>query len=88
MYTINIFSEILKSEKILPSDFFCDRVLDLKSRVDLHEVVIAGNWIDQELDGAGVRVADALAQVDGVAKNGLADLKQYKYKLFSRIWNN
>jgi hypothetical protein len=54
-------------------------VLDLKSCVDLHEVVIAGRRLDQELDGAGVRIADTLAQMDGVSKNGVSDLTNKKY---------
>ena len=49
-------------------------MFDLKSCVDLHEVVIAGRRLDQELDGTGVRIADTLAQMDGVSKNGVSDL--------------
>ena len=41
-------------------DHFGDGVLDLDARIDLDEVELARVGIDQELDGAGVLVADAL----------------------------
>jgi hypothetical protein len=37
--------------------------------------VVAGGGLDQELDGSGVGVAHALAEVNGIAKDGCADLK-------------
>lgn len=41
----------------LLSDFLCDCVFDLESRVDLDEVVFPV-FVHQELHGAGVLVAD------------------------------
>ena len=42
-----------------------DRVLDLEPGVHLEEVDLAGVGVEQELDGAGVDVADVRGQGDG-----------------------
>ena len=49
-------------------------MLHLQPRVDLHEVVFAVHRVDQELDGAGVVVADTLAKVNCIAKNAVSNL--------------
>lgn len=51
----------------------CDSVFDLDTRVDLNEIVPA-HLVDQELGSAGIAVADALREFDGICKNGLTDL--------------
>ena len=47
-------------------------VLDLDARVHLDEDVVAGR-VEQELDGAGVAVADLGGEADGVGAHALAD---------------
>ena len=49
-------------------------MLDLKPCVDLHEVVVAGGRLHQELDSASVGVADTLAEVHSVTQDGASDL--------------
>lgn len=51
----------------------CDSVLDLDTRIDLNEIMPA-HLVDQELCSAGVAVADALREFDGIGENGLANL--------------
>ena len=51
------------------------RVLDLQARVHLHEVVLPGGGVHQELDGARVGVAHRPAEVDRVAQHGLPQLR-------------
>jgi hypothetical protein len=60
-------------------------VLDLEPRVDLHEVVVSGRRLDEELDGSGVGVSDALAEVNRIAKDGSTNLdKVDDIKIFGR----
>ncbi len=47
----------LQLDHVDPGGELGDRVLDLEPGVDLHEPVVAGLRVEQELDGAGVRVA-------------------------------
>ena len=57
--------------------FLGDRVLDLNARIDFDEVELVGIGIHQEFDGAGVRVADLLAQShSGIAELDPAFLRQ------------
>ncbi len=58
----------------LPRDLLCDGVLDLQPGVDLHEVVLPALGLVEELNGAGVGVSGAPAEVDGVPQHGLADV--------------
>ena len=55
-------------------DFLGDRVLDLDAGVHLDEDVPAVGR-DEELDGAGVDVADLLGEGDGVVADALAQLR-------------
>ena len=55
-------------------DLLGDRVLDLDPRVHLDEDVVAVG-VEQELDGAGVAVADLAGEADGVGAHPLADLR-------------
>ena len=48
----------LALDEVDAGDDLGDGVLDLDARVDLDEVELAGVGVDQELDGAGVVVAD------------------------------
>ena len=48
-----------------------DRVLDLEPGVHLQEVEVTGGVVEQELDGAGVGVADLAREVDGRARDAL-----------------
>ncbi len=69
----------------LPGDLFGDGVLDLEPRVNLHEVVVSGRRLDEELDGSGVGVSDALAEVNRIAKDGSTNLdKVDDIKIFGR----
>jgi len=53
-------------------DLLGDCVLDLHTRIDLHEIVLAV-FIDEELDGAGARVLAGHRQLKGVLQDILAD---------------
>ena len=53
-------------------------MLNLKPGIDLHEVVLASDRLDQELDCSSIGVANTLAKMNSVAKNGIADLKVKK----------
>nr|RZI37400.1 hypothetical protein BJQ95_00159 [Cryobacterium sp. SO1] len=58
-------------------DLFGDGVLNLDARVHLDEHVLAGalaHGVEQELDGAGVDVADRPGEGDGILVQALADL--------------
>ena len=59
----------LALDQVDPGDDLGDGVLDLDARVDLDEVERVRLGVDQELDGAGVLVADVPADLDG----GVAD---------------
>ena len=60
----------LRQHEVDVGDLLGDGVLDLDARVHLDEHVLAGalaHRVEQELDGAGVHVADRLRERDGVA---------------------
>ena len=52
-----------------------DRMLDLQPRVHLEEVELAA-LVEQELDRAGVRVADRLRDLRGRGRDPLAQLRR------------
>ena len=57
-----------------PGDFLGDRMFDLESRVDLHEVIFPALVVQQELDRARVVVPDVLGQFYGVRHDDSPDL--------------
>ena len=52
----------LQLDEVEAGDGLGDRVLDLQAGVHLQEVELAGGVVEQELDGAGPRVADLAGQ--------------------------
>ena len=64
----------LRADQVDVGDLLGDRVLDLDARVHLDEHVAAVGG-EQELDGAGVDVADLLGEGDGVGAHPLAQLR-------------
>mmetsp|Transcript_20450 Transcript_20450/g.48691 ORF Transcript_20450/g.48691 Transcript_20450/m.48691 type:complete len:295 (+) Transcript_20450:1044-1928(+) len=48
----------LQLHKVEPGDRLCDGVLDLQAGVHLHEEVLAGGGVHDELDGAGIDISD------------------------------
>ena len=65
----------LRHHEVDVRDLLGDGVLDLDARVHLDEHVLAGALalrVEEELDGAGVDVADRLRERDGVAVQGRA----------------
>jgi hypothetical protein len=66
----------LRLHQVDVGDFLGDRVLDLDARVHLDEHVLTltlARGVEQELDGAGVLVAQGLGELDGVGVQRLAD---------------
>ena len=63
----------LTHHQVDAGDDLGDGVLDLDARVHLDEVELAGVNIVEELDGAGVLVADVSADRDGGVADRLAD---------------
>lgn len=63
----------LRLHEVDVGDLFGDRVLDLDARVHLDEHVVA-LLVEQELDGAGVAVADLLRELDRVGADPVAQL--------------
>ena len=69
----------LRLHEVDVGDLLGHRVLDLDARVHLDEDVLAGalaDGVEQELDGAGVDVADRLRERDGVAVQRLPDRRR------------
>ena len=67
----------LRLHQVDVGHLFGDGVLDLDAGVHLDEDMLAGalaRRVDEELDGAGVDVADGLREGDGVAVQRLAQL--------------
>ena len=63
----------LQPHEIEPGDFLGDRMLDLETRVDLEEVELAAS-VDDELNGAGVLVADGASRGDSSGAHAGAQL--------------
>ena len=64
----------LRAHDVDARDFFRDAVLDLDTRVDLHEVELVVLEVQEELDRADVGVVDALGGLDGQRADLLAHL--------------
>ena len=65
--------EHLRLHEVDGGDLLGDRVLDLDAGVHLDEDVVAGG-VEQELDGAGVLVADLAGEADRVGAHAVPDL--------------
>ncbi len=66
---VAVGDEDLAAHEVDAGDHLGDGVLDLDARVDLDEVELAAVDVEQELDRAGVAIADRPAQ----ARGGVAD---------------
>ena len=62
----------MRADEIDARDALGHRVLDLDARVHLDEEPVLGVHVVEELDGAGVVVADAFGERDGGVAQGLA----------------
>ena len=67
--------EDLRADEVDAGDALGDRVLHLDARVHLDEEPVVAVHVVEELDGAGVVVADALGERHGRVAEFLADLR-------------